>query len=259
MEQPPKNKPPKNIVESGVKSQSTGIVQEPKRVPTLQDAITTLSGLPGHAAVYRAFSEAAEELVRQMETTAPPRLQAVDWLILWARYYVRLVNDLASWDSFRTILIELIHPTASLYLFGVPNVVPQSEKAMELVRLMDAAVRHWLQKASGRLARQRTGPGRPRARRRGFPAAVERHRIVRAEASRFGDKWIHHLPEICRALDGKVPRLANNRLPWADIAEDLALGHSKLRERVRKYLAYRIHWPKAARKPKVARSVSKSG
>ena len=225
---------------------------EPKRVIALQDAITTLTGLPQFPVVHAAMSKATEGLIREMETAPLPRLQAIRWLDVWSRYHLRLVTDLASWDSFRIVLTQVIHPAASNALFGAPNVVPTSKQAIELLNELDGRVRYWLQKACLRLSRSSRPRGKRGARRRGFPPASEDHRIVVAEIRRFGDEWLQHLPEICRALDGRASKLAargTQRAPsWDAVAEELKLGNSPLRERVRKYFHYRLKSERPAKR-----------
>lgn len=227
-------------------------VPEPKRVIALQDAIMTLTGLPQFPVVHAAMCKATEGLIREMETAPLPRLQAIRWLDLWSKYYLRLVTDLASWDSFRIVLTEEIHPRASNALFGAPNVVPTSKQAIELLNTLEGRVRYWLQKACLRLSRSSRPRGKRGARRRGFPPASEDHRIVLAEIRRYGDEWLQHLPEICRALDGRASKLAargTQRAPrWEAVADELDSGDSSLRERVRKYLHYRLKSERSARR-----------
>jgi hypothetical protein len=231
-----------------------------KRAWTLRGAIEILTSLPRFHSVNAAMLKATEALVREMGTVPPPRLQAFRWLDIWAKSYLALVTDLPSWRSFHTLLNEVAYPEARTCLFGFPNVIPQSQETIKLLNRLDGKVRDWQQKASAKLARQEPGQAqRPAKRRHGFPAAVEQHQIVLAEVRRYGDDWRDHLPEICRALNGKVPKPASSGAStWVNIGDDLEWGDSRLRERVRKYLQYRINWAKKTAKGKVSRSVSKS-
>ena len=232
----------------------------PSSTWTVPGAIEHLTGLPRFHAVDAAMRMATEGLVKEMDRVPPPRLQAIRWLDIWAKSYLRLVTDLPSWRSFYILLNYVAYPKARTCLFGFPNVIPQSRDVTELLNRLDGRVRHWQQKASAKLARQGRGQAKGRGKQaHGFPAAAEQHKIVLTEVRRYGDRWRDHLPEICRALEGRVPTLATRGASsWENIGDDLEGGDSHLRERVRKYIQYRINWTEKTAKRQVARSVSKS-
>jgi len=84
---------------------------------------------------------------------------------------------------------------------------------------------------------------------RGFPANADEHYRIAEVISEIGSDWSSRLVEVCRRLQnaGAVfPESLRSQEcvdTWDEIAEDiLGSGNSSRRERVAKYIKYRINW-----------------
>jgi hypothetical protein len=96
------------------------------------------------------------------------------------------------------------------------------------------------------------GPGKSFARRRGFPADASDHMKVAKVISNMGADWTSHLKDVCLQLytvDVTFPkklRKAEGVDSWEELAEQIEeKGSSSARERVTKYIKYRIDWVRA--------------
>jgi len=85
-------------------------------------------------------------------------------------------------------------------------------------------------------------------RRRGFAPNADDHRMVCAVVSNIGGDWTTHLREVClqlhrvNALLPKVLSRAEGVDSWEELADSLDTGSSSTRERIVKYINYRIAW-----------------
>jgi len=122
------------------------------RIWDLKEAIAKLTSLTSFPALHAQLESECEPLVRELETTPPPRQRAIAWLDLCAERYLNLVTDLASWDSYRLILRECFFPTAFMAMFG-PGLTPVFGEGLQLERRLNAQVRFWQQQATEKLAR----------------------------------------------------------------------------------------------------------
>lgn len=87
------------------------------------------------------------------------------------------------------------------------------------------------------------------SRRRGFAANADDHYTVAEVVSKIGVDWSSRLVEVCRQLQSagavfpETLRTQECVDSWEEIAEDLVgPGNSSRRERVAKYVKYRIDW-----------------
>lgn len=85
-------------------------------------------------------------------------------------------------------------------------------------------------------------------RRRGFAPNAEDHQKVVEAVAQVGDGWSSHLDEVCRQLQivaAAFPKSLRKEGfdSWDELAEDiLGPGNSSGRERVTKYIEYRMDW-----------------
>lgn len=85
-------------------------------------------------------------------------------------------------------------------------------------------------------------------RRRGYAPNAEDHQKVVEAVAQVGDGWSSHLDEVCRQLQivaAAFPKSLRKEGfdSWDELAEDiLGPGNSSRRERVTKYIQYRMDW-----------------
>jgi hypothetical protein len=145
---------PERAESSSVEQSHPGAPTHRERVFGLETAILVLTNSPRFATVDAALRAEVEPLIKEMEeASALPRPQAIAWLDKNAGRYLSLVQDHATWDSYRILLYELFYPEAYRLLFGALNLIPVSEELCNLKRRLDQRMRYWQQRAALRLAR----------------------------------------------------------------------------------------------------------
>lgn len=117
-----------------------------------ESAVSYFIRLPGFAKADAEMRALSEPMVVEMDSVAPPRPRAIDWLGCHAKAYLSLVTDQTSWSAYRVLLYDVWHPTAYKYLLGFVDVQPLSPETRDLAARLDAERRHWHQKASEPLA-----------------------------------------------------------------------------------------------------------
>lgn len=155
-----RNRRPLNIEPQPERAESSSVElshpvasTDQQRVFRLETAILVLTNSPRFATVDAALRFEVEPLIREMETSLVPRLQAIAWLDKNASRYLALIRDQATCDSYRIVLCELFYPEAYRLLFGALNLIPVSEELCNLRRQLDQRMRYWQQRAVARLAR----------------------------------------------------------------------------------------------------------
>jgi hypothetical protein len=143
---------PERAESSSVELSHPGASTDQQRVFRLETAILVLTNSPRFATVDAALRVEVEPLIREMETSPVPRLQAIAWLDKNASRYLALIRDQATLDSYRIVLYELFYPEAYRLLFGALNLDPVSEELCNLRRQLDRRMRYWQQRAVARLA-----------------------------------------------------------------------------------------------------------